>query len=418
MTRTEKQNEIIDDVIFKCNSNAYLEACTGFGKTRIFLNLIKKLILLYNIKNIHIVVPTIDLLEQTIKKVNEFGYKEENVKVFVINSYIKTNHNVDLLIADECHLYTSESAKHFNLLIERTFYKYCFFVSGTLEEQHRNFLLKNNIKCVAVITRKEAIQNNWISNYTSYVLMLKLNEIDELEHQKLNKKIRGAFTYFNDRNSFNLILKCVSDKLFRQQIALQKNITEGQLFVICKNALDAISKRKTILQDCDTKKDIILEIVSKLPYKGLIFGQSTNFSDKIADLINIQNNKEICLSVHSKKKSIENKSAIKKLTDNRYNISLISSAKKLTTGIDIPDLQLGILASYISSSIIASQIFGRILRLDNRKEKALLITLCIKDSQEETWLNKNGIMKESIIVNSIDEIIENEKNINNIITLL
>lgn len=50
----------------------------------------------------------------------------------------------------------------------------------------------------------------------------------------------------------------------------------------------------------------------------------------------------------------------------------------------------------------------RILRLDERKQKAILVTLCIEDSQEETWLKNNGILKESKIVYSINEIIENE----------
>lgn len=50
------------------------------------------------------------------------------------------------------------------------------------------------------------------------------------------------------------------------------------------------------------------------------------------------------------------------------------------------------------------------LRLDARKEKAIIITLCIKNSQEETWLKNNKLLKESIIVNSINEILDYEKN--------
>lgn len=355
MTRTEKQNQIIENGIFNCNANFYIEATTGFGKTKMFIDTIHKLILLYNIKKIHVIVPTIDLLEQTKKKL----IKLPTVEVFVINSYVKSNHIVDLLIADECHIYTSSTATLFNLLIDRTYFKYSCFVSATLQQEHKDFLRDNKIKCAGIITREEALENEWISNYTSYVLMLDMNKIDEIEHQSLNNKIRTAFSFFNSKDSFKLIMKGLSDKEFRTNYALSKNITEGQLFIICKNALTAIQKRKFLLSESDTKLKSILEITNTFKMKGLIFGQSTKFADNIANQININNNKEICVSVHSKKKAKENKEAIKKLTDNRYNISLLSSAKKVTTGIDIPDLQLGIIAGFTSSEITITQILGK-----------------------------------------------------------
>lgn len=355
MTRTEKQNQIVRNGIENCNSNFYIEAATGFGKTKMFIDFIHETIKIHNVKTIHVIVPTIDLLEQTKKKLLQYP----NVEIFVINSYIKTNHDIDLLIADECHLYTSTSAKLFNLLIERTFFKYSCFVSATLELQHKEFLKTHNIKCAGIVTREDAVNNNWICNYTSYVLMLKMNNIDEEMHKQLNKKIKNAFSYFNDNKPFDLILKCISNSTFRNSYALSRNIESTHLFVICKLGLEAIQKRKLLLAESDTKFKIILELVNKINKKGLIFGQSTKFADSIAQQININQKKEICVSVHSKLKAKENKENIKKLTDNRYNITLISSAKKIITGIDIPDLELGVLASYTSSKITATQIFGK-----------------------------------------------------------
>ncbi len=412
VSRNEKQKQIVFKGLFELNCRFYIKATTGFGKSRMCIMTITELLKTYKDLKVNIVVPTIDLFDQW-KTLIVKNKLEKHCRLYIVNTYIKEERKCNLLIADECHLYVSETAQLFNKLLEVTKVieipeLLVCYVSATLSKEHEEFLLRNNIKCAGEVTREEALQNGWCANYSSYVLMLNLNEEDELEHKLLNKKIKSGFSYFQGNDIFPLILKCVSDKEFRKQLAITKNVPEGQLFVICKQALDAIRRRKTILQDCDTKEKIILEIVSKFKYKGLIFGQSTEFSDRIANVINRQEG-EICLSVHSKKKNKENKESLKKLIDNRYNINLISSAKKLTTGIDIPDLVLGVLASYTSKELTAVQIFGRMLRLDSRKEKALMITLCIKGSQEETWLNKNGIMKESTIVYSVDEILQLEQ---------
>ncbi len=414
-TRDESQTEFKE--LFKANKGIGIGLlCTSYGKTKCALDLCEDL----NSKrsapaHITVVVPFQVLKDQWEKLVAK--RKIPNLKVHIINSYVKLDKVVtDFLIIDEIQSCSNEESEFFKKAIDITEYKYFLGLSGTLEDKHKAFLAERNIPIIKEITREEATTNGWVSNYSIYTLMCKMNEEDTNEHLNLKKKIRQGFSYFQGRDIFPIILKCISDKEFRKQMASQRNIEEGKLFVICKQVLEAIQRRKTILQDCDTKKEIILDIVEKLQMKTIIFGQSTEFSDKVVDLINDKLKDELFISIHSKKGKKENTEALRKLADNRYKLRGASSAKALSTGLNIPDLQLGIMASYTSSSTNYNQQVGRFTRLFKDK-KAIIINLCVEGSQEEIWLEKNTGLKNSSIVYSVDEILELEGLIENNIEL-
>lgn len=84
----------------KAKGHATCECATGFGKTRIGLLIIQKILNLAPEKRILIVVPTILLREQWIQQIDEWGFSF-NCEVQVINTVITRDWNVDLLIIDE-----------------------------------------------------------------------------------------------------------------------------------------------------------------------------------------------------------------------------------------------------------------------------------------------------------------------------
>ena len=99
MDRTQRQKICLKKWL-EANGKATIVACTGFGKTRIALNLIDA----FTTKNPEaqtlIVVPTQVLKDQWIEQIDERGLGL-NARVEIINSVIKFNWSCDLLIVDE-----------------------------------------------------------------------------------------------------------------------------------------------------------------------------------------------------------------------------------------------------------------------------------------------------------------------------
>lgn len=82
----------------KCKGT--IEACTGYGKSRVALNCIKSLLNKYPEKKILIVVPTTVLKEQWDVLLSERGLVF-NCEVQIINTVIRSEWNCDLLVIDE-----------------------------------------------------------------------------------------------------------------------------------------------------------------------------------------------------------------------------------------------------------------------------------------------------------------------------
>lgn len=98
-SRDIRQEQCINNWV-RAKGHATCECATGFGKTRIGLLVIKKLLNLAPEKRVLIVVPTTLLREQWTNQIDEWGFSL-NCEVQVINTVITRNWNTDLLIIDE-----------------------------------------------------------------------------------------------------------------------------------------------------------------------------------------------------------------------------------------------------------------------------------------------------------------------------
>lgn len=98
MTRDERQ-EIARVKWIKSKCRGTIEACTGFGKSRIAINCINSILSKYPTKHVLIVVPTTGLKEQWIKHIDNYGLSL-SCEVQIINTVIKRSWQCDLLIVD------------------------------------------------------------------------------------------------------------------------------------------------------------------------------------------------------------------------------------------------------------------------------------------------------------------------------
>jgi superfamily II DNA or RNA helicase len=82
---------------------------------------------------------------------------------------------------------------------------------------------------------------------------------------------------------------------------------------------------------------------------------------------------------------------------------VLSTAKALDEGFDIEGIELGIIASYTSSSRQNIQRTGRAIRY-LRGKFAVVVNLYIKDTQEKTWLKRALDDELAVYVDSVDDI--------------
>lgn len=99
LTRDERQEESLRKWLMS-NGKGTVEGCTGYGKTRIALNAIKRILTKYPKIKVLVVVPTDLLRLQWLEHVDYNGLGL-NVEVSIINTAAKTPIKCDLLILDE-----------------------------------------------------------------------------------------------------------------------------------------------------------------------------------------------------------------------------------------------------------------------------------------------------------------------------
>ena len=404
--RTLKQKEVINSWV-KTGAKAYVEWCTGSGKSFIACLAIKLCNERHPDKQINVVVPTTVLQEAWTdeKKGHIKIHGLKNVNVFVINTYVKEQHECALLIIDEVHTATGSKSKHFNTVIDRTKFHWILCLSATLEKEHKEFLHKRNINCISKLTADEAVKNGWLSPYRVLCVPIQLNETDRERYDEMHKQFNKHFATFNF--DFDLAMKCVTSKQAREDLEAKLGWEKGRIDAAVFNWNRNMRLRKEFLYHIEAKIDAAIEITKHLQMQTILFGQSIKGADKINEALG-----DKCVEYHSKLTAKQLKENLKKLRDGRTKVEYISSAKGLEAGFDLPNLQLGITWSRTSKALRATQTLGRILRKYEGKT-AYFIELYVPETQDFQWLKKSLIGQKNILwLNSIEQvyaIIEQDK---------
>jgi superfamily II DNA or RNA helicase len=403
--RTLAQQEVIKNWI-KTGARSYVEWCTGSGKSYIACLAIKLCNERHPGKQINIVVPTTVLQEAWIddKKGHIKVHGLKDVNVYVINTYVKEEHECAFLIIDEVHTATGAKSKHFNTVIDRTKYHWILCLSATLEKEHVNFLHKKGIGCISRLTADDAVKNGWLSSYRILCVPIQLGDEDRERYDKMHKEFNKHFATFNF--DFEFAMKCVTNKDARQELATKLGWEVNRIDAAVFNWNRNMRLRKEFLYHIETKIDAAIEITKTLGMQTILFGQSIKGADKINDALG-----DKCVEYHSKLTSKQLKDNLKRLRDGRTKVDYISSAKGLEAGFDLPNLQLGITWSRTSKALRATQTLGRILRKVEGKT-AYFIELYVPDTQDENWLKKSLVGQKNVLwcnsINQVYDIIDND----------
>lgn len=378
---------------------ATIIAATGFGKTRIATNLIQKFVNNNSSFKVLVAVPTITLKEQWTGIIDCLGLSL-NVEVEVINTIVKHEWKVNLLVIDEAHRAASTTLiKVFDVVK----YRYILGLTATIERlDGKHELLKKYCPVCDEVTLELALLNGWVSPYKEYEVIIDIDDIDV--YQDLQHKFTAEFEFFN--YNFPLIMDKENGLLgkngLKNRIKLRDEMcpSNGRNEQQRKDVLRDITlhattfsrvmqERKKFINNHPKKLEIARKIIEARPNAKIItFSNSIAMAEKIG-IGKVYSGKE------SKKVS---RGTMDEFIRGDFNI--LNTISKVNEGLDVPGLSVAIQLGTDSSAIKALQRLGRCIRKEAGK-KAEMFTIIINDTQELKWYSNSHTKQTNFI--PIDE---------------
>ena len=365
------------------------------GKTRGALMAIKAFLSKNTNKKIVIVVPTDYLKIQWIQELTKYSLNSF-ASVEIINSAIKIEEHVDLLILDEAHRVGSDS--YIEIFNKRT-PSLVLGLSATFNRlDGRHELLNQFCPVVDVISVKEAIANKWLAPYKEYKVII---EPDDLQiYKDLTKQFNESFSVFDF--NFNLAMTCMTNiiqrRIYAKKMGLDSKSMDGIVFTWGRT----LRARKEYVMNHPKKVELAKKIIAARSDKKIItFSATIKQAEKIG----------IGYVVHSGNTKKKNRITMTEFA--QLKTGVINTAKSLDEGSDVPGLNVGIILCNSSSSTQKTQRVGRIVRFEEGKESEMF-TLVLKGTNEESWFqtSTNGQNYIEITESELDEILLGEESEN------
>ena len=224
-----------------------------------------------------------------------------------------------LIVGDEAHLATANSLK--GILEKSTFCRYRFGTTGTLKDSKCNKLMLEGLfgKTYTAVTSKQLMDDKHISKLNIQCLQL---EYPEEERETMKKA-----TY---QEEIDFIVTHKKRNNFICNLALEQNGNTLILFNYVEKHGKVLEK---MLMDKDSNRQIFF-----------IAGET----------------------------DVEQREAIRKATEEEKNAIIVASSGVLSTGVNIKNLQYLIFAHPYKAKIRNLQSIGRVLRLDDKNNKAVV----------------------------------------------
>lgn len=393
--RQDKAVNIFIDNVKNGGKGGAFEFPTGFGKTTCAVKIIGKL---KPGNLVHVVVPTQELKVQWEKVVSG---KFLNVHIYVVNTYVQIKRKCDLLILDEAHRYSNQSALVFNKVLTVCEFEMVLALSATYTKEQLNFLEIRKLGLLDVITVKEAQQNNWISKGIVYNLEVSLTASEQEEYNKYTKILNSYQPYLEGINPFTAL----KDKEAFERHCNETGLSVKEMTVKVVNFNKLTAARKALLYGARLKILIINPILERVKQQGILFSETIKFAKEVSDIVNKETNFKAVL-YHSKLPDKQKTNAIVQIHTKAAD--LLVTAKALDEGLNVPTLKLGIIASGTSTDRQQKQREGRISRYV-KDSNYILINLYCRDTVEYGWLKKR--QRDTTSVRWIKEV--NEIDVNN-----
>jgi len=340
MTKDQLQSECLKAIKNRKYSGAVLG--TGAGKTLLGL---KHMASLYNeTATFLVVVPKLPVIEEWRKQAIEHDlvYLIESMEFTTYLSLYKQRKDYDFVYFDECHNAKKKHADWIRLYngpvlgLTGTYPRYISSEAGQASAEFFPKVFEYNINT--------AISDNLLNNYKIYIHKL------ELSTKKTISTRKGSMS---EEAHYNMHCNFVNNA--RPSEVMMKRIM-----------------RMKAMQAYDTKVNYAKLLLKQQTKKTLVFTDYTEQADKLCKN-----------SYHAKNKDSKDNLI---LFQSGY-IKKLSAVNQLSEGINIKDLEVGIILHSYANEKKLPQKIGRFLRL-NPNDTAIIHILCYNNTVDVDWLKK------------------------------
>lgn len=346
MTKSEVQQQVRE--IWYKSPRGTVVADTAVGKTKIATGYGSDVGILQSFNERHpnssalVVVPSKDL-----KRAWEKEFVERNITNTIVLTIQKLSRDsqhltFDLLIIDEVHLMIR--GNKYKRVFELVNYKYLLTLTATLPDDLEAVMyLTGKAPIIAEIGTDLALNNNYICDFQIYNLPVEMSFKTHTIYNEIENKlayIRGIFDGYNIYNLTDVDVQYIADR---------NNMHKGVVYGKLKAYKGLIRKRSELFYLSNEKLYTVVDLCDRFKHRKIItFNIRTSMCDRL------QNSIPGSIAIHGKTANSEELLEEYKL--NKYNP--LHASEKLSTGINIPEINMGIVQSFNSSSVLSKQQVG------------------------------------------------------------
>jgi len=377
-----KWQEEATKYFFEHEGNAIFQSATGVGKTFFAIKLVEKIWEKEPNARVLVVVPKNVILEQgwykefkdagvSIRDIGVYysGMKEYGRKVTLTNMQNLDRialHLFDILIADECHNYTTPRLLP---LLSHSF-KYRIGLSATVErldgrEENLLEIFDGNIFKYGV---KEALSDGVLNPFIYKAISIEIDDITKLYYENYSQKINAYLKAFGG---------------LKRIVASNSPV---------KNALlSLMNKRKDLVNNYSRKFIAVRDILkSHKNQKIIIFNQYNDTTNKLYwELLELDFRVGI---IHSGIESGKRNKTLKSISNDE--IDIIVTSKVLDEGYNLPRLDVAIIMASDSSDKQKIQRLGRVIR--KKETDSYIYYLYCEGTIEENFSEKSKEIYEDL----------------------
>ena len=363
---------------------------TGTGKTEIALECAKKASEIFSqnkVFNILFLVPRIILIEQNVKRLENYGIKKEfigtyygehkKIKEITISTYqsiiknLEIIRNFDMIILDEVHLVSQTAIKYskiFDVIAEHSNLS-ILCLTATIDERDPKY---SKILSLAPPVKKysidEAVHDGRLTKPKIIVRSVNFTTDEKFLYDQVSTKIKNI----------SFILKTSDPSRISRLLKFGGNRSK-----LAKQWFENVRIRKKLLVESKYKIDATVDIVQKHKNeKIMIFSETIESLEKINTVLN---KKKILSKIITNKIRKKERQAILDMWGK--NFSILLSVHTLEIGFDIPSVRIAIIMSNTQNINQLVQRIGRVIRKSDNKTEALVYVVYIKQTKDTKIVN-------------------------------
>lgn len=271
--------------------------------------------------------------------------------------------SVEVIVVDEIH-HLGAARALLKLLPKLKQKEYVLGLSSVPERvDHTHELFLKEFPIVFDLSLGSALKSGYVSPIEAISVPAQMSDKERAEYWMLTQKIQRAFRFCGPNMA--RWTRCYDPKTKRY---------------VGREGVWAIAKRKTLLSGIESKKQLVLEIVRKHPDKPVIlFAESVKAIEKIGE--ELRKNGITCETFHSGTDQMD-RERILETWGQAFQVLL--SCRALEEGLDVKEVEVGILITNGKSQRQYIQRIGRVIRPQEGKQAKFYVVYC-PDTVEETY---------------------------------